>query len=303
MMFRLAKKLIRPGVHGLIVKISRTRVTGENVEDARVAGDYLLKRGYSVTLAYWNRDDDTPAAVISKYEEALEAMRGMAGRAYLSLKSPAFDFDPHLYGGLLARARELDIPLHFDSLGHEFADRTFSLITEHTPPPLQDIGCTLPGRWKRSPADAEKAAALGLAVRVVKGEWPDPEDTLADPRKGFLDVVSQLAGKARSVRIATHDCNLARQSIRMLHQAGTPCDLELLYGFPVRNVLPHVRDMNVPIRLYVPYGHGWVPYCWKHVSRRPGFLWWLLKDSLAGRYQDGFSERDPTSASPVNTPR
>jgi len=278
-------------LNGSIVRLSRTRVTGETPGAAKAAADHLLKRGYSVTLAYWNHDDDSPATVVSNYEETLGVMRGMAAGSYLSLKAPSFAFDSDRYRRLLDRARSLGIPLHFDSLGPEMADKTLAMITAHTPPPYVDIGFTLPGRWKRSEADADVVAGLGLSVRVVKGEWADPDDPGADPGRGFLAVISRLAGKARSVRVATHNPDLAEQSIRILRQAGTPCDLELLYGFPVRQVLPRVKSFGVPIRVYVPYGHGWIPYCVKHVRTRPAFLWWLMKDSLAGRYQDGFPDR------------
>ena len=287
----IARGIARSFVNGSIVRLSRTRVTGETPEAAKTTAGHLLGRGYSVTLAYWNRDDDSPGTVVSNYERTLDVMKGMAPGSYLSLKAPSFAFDADLYHRVLIKARSSGVPLHFDSLGPEDADRTLDLIARHTPPPLADIGFTLPGRWRRSVKDADTVAGLGLPVRVVKGEWEDPADSKADPVTGFLAVIRQLAGKARHVRVATHNGDLAEQSIRILQQAGTPCDLELLYGFPVRHVFPRVRPFGVPIRLYVPYGHGWVPYCVKHVRTRPGFLWWLMKDQLAGRYEDGFPDR------------
>jgi proline dehydrogenase len=295
MMLKLSRKLVRPCVQQMIVAVSRDRVTGEDLENARTVAAFLRKRGYEVTLAYWNRDHESPAAVVSTYEEALHAVGGIGGHAYLSIKAPAFGFDARLYDGLLTQARELGVPLHFDSLGPEAADRTFSLITDRAAAPLQAIGCTLPGRWQRSAEDAERLAGLGVAIRVVKGEYPDPDAPTLDPKKGFLDVVARLAGRAGSVRIATHDSDLAQRSIRILRQAGTPCDLELLYGFPVQGLLPQLKDMNVPIRVYVPFGYGWIPYCLKHVRARPAFLWWLVRDSLAGRYPDGFAELGPSA--------
>jgi proline dehydrogenase len=135
-----------------------------------------------------------------------------------------------------------------------------------------------------------------MAFRVVKGEWPDPEAPAVDPGRGFLDVVTHLAGRARSVRIATHDSRLAKQSVQILRDAGTPCDLELLYGFPVRKLLPEALKLGIPIRIYVPFGHGWIPYCAGYVRRRPAFMWWLIRDSLAGRYQDSFSQVEPPTA-------
>lgn len=285
--------LLRPFAYGAIAAVSRDRVAGEHVEDALAVATILRKRGYEVTLAYWNHDDESPAAVVSQYMAALDAIDAIGGRAYLSVKAPSFAFDPRLYDELLTRAEGLGVPVHFDSLGADVADRTFSLIMDRSASPLQKIGCTLPGRWQRSPEDAARLGRLGVAVRVVKGEWKDPAAPTLDPTKGFLDVVTRLAGQATNVRIATHDGDLAQQSIRILRQAGTPCDLELLYGFPIHGLLPHLVRIGVPIRIYVPFGHGWIRYCMSRVRERPSFLWRLLRDSLAGRYIEGFPELPP----------
>ena len=52
----------------------------------------------------------------------------------------------------------------------ETVDDTFNLIGK-----ARDIyaklGCTLPGRWRRSLSDADRAIEMGLRVRVVKGQW------------------------------------------------------------------------------------------------------------------------------------
>lgn len=293
MMPRLATKLARPAAHRLLAVVSRDRVAGEDLGHARPVAALLRERGYEVAFAYWNRDAEPPATIITRYEEALRAIVGIGGDAYLSMKAPAFASDVRLYDGLLTQARGLGVPLHFDSAGLDVADQILSLILDRTAPPLQDIGCTLPGRWRRSTEDAERLSDLGVAIRVVKGEWPDPEAPLLDPKKGFLDVVTRLAGREGRVRVATHDGDLAKRSIGILSRAGTPCDLELLYGFPVRGLMPHLKGMNVPIRVYVPFGHGWVPYCLDYVRTRPSFLWWLVRDSFAGRYQNGFPRLGP----------
>jgi proline dehydrogenase len=290
---KLPRRLARPFVHRTIVAVSRDRVIGADLKHARAAAGSLRDRGYEVTLAYWNQLDESATSVVSTYGEALHVVGDLGGQAYLSIKAPAFGFDAGLYEGLLANARALAIPLHFDSLGPEAADRTFSLIADHAAPAFEAVGCTLPGRWKRSRDDADRLAALGVTIRVVKGEWPDPDAPALDPEEGFLDIVTRLAGRAASVRIATHDGDLAERSIRILHRAGTPCDVELLYGFPVRGLLPRLKDLVVPVRVYVPFGYGWVPYCMDHVRTRPAFLWWLVRDSLAGRYADGFLDLGP----------
>jgi len=279
---------LEPPARFAIAAVSRGRWIGEDLSSARTVAAHLRERGYEVTLAYWNRPGESPIAVIRRYQEVLDATKAIGGSSYLSIKAPAFGADPRLYGELLARSGELGVPLHFDALGAEAADQTFTLVTECTPPSRWPVGCTLPGRWSRSAQDAERLAGSNVSVRVVKGEWPDPDAPTLDPTKGFLDVVDRLAGRAGSVRLATHDADLARRSIDILRREGTPCDLEVLFGFPVRALLPLISRMGVPIRVYLPFGQGWLPYCMRHVRAHPTFLWWLARDSLAGPYPDGF---------------
>jgi proline dehydrogenase len=167
--------------------------------------------------------------------------------------------------------------MHFDSLGVETVDRTFGLI-EHARSYQVPLGCTIPGRWRRSPRDAERAAQMGLCVRVVKGQWPDAS-AAADPHTGFLDVIDALAGAAASVAVATHEPVLAGAAIRKLQSAGTPCEMELLYGLPSRAVRKVAHDLGVPVRYYVPYGHAWLPYALRQARRDPRILWWVLRDA------------------------
>jgi proline dehydrogenase len=146
------------------------------------------------------------------------------------------------------------------------------------------VGCVLPGRWQRSLRDADLVSRLQIRVRVVKGQWADPEHPDIDLREGFLAVVDRLAGRARHVAVATHDAQLAREALRRLTAVGTPCELELLFGLPMRAARQVARDLGVSTRVYVPYGHSWVPYALSWVRQNPRVLWWVVSDATFGRW-------------------
>jgi proline dehydrogenase len=99
-----------------------------------------------------------------------------------------------------------------------------------------------------------------------------------------LAVVDRLAGRARHVTVATHDAPLARTALRRLIDAGTSCELELLFGLPMRAAMRAARDLGVRSRVYVPYGHSWVPYALSWVRQNPRVLWWVLTDATLGRW-------------------
>jgi proline dehydrogenase len=144
-------------------------------------------------------------------------------------------------------------------------------------------GTTLPGRWRRSVNDAALAERLGLRVRVVKGQWAEPGDDGIDPAAGFLRVVDALRGHRHGVAVATHDAPLLAEALRRLTAWGTPCSAELFLGLPFRGPALAARRVGVPIRVYVPYGHGGAPYGVADVAGHPVAAWWLLQDVVLGR--------------------
>jgi proline dehydrogenase len=197
------------------------------------------------------------------------------------VKAPPLGFAHDLFREIVGRARYLGLAIHFDALAPETCDDTFALIAEeraHYP----RLGCTLPGRWRRSLRDADLAVDLRLNVRVVKGQWVDLEAPDLDLRAGFLAVIDRLVGRAAHVGVATHDAALAREAFRRLRDGNTPCELELLLGLPAGPALREAGAAGVPVRVYVPYGHAYLPYRLSQAPQDPRMVWWIVRDLLRG---------------------
>lgn len=258
-------------------------ISGPELTDALETNSTLEKLNFRTTIGYWNINSDKPNDVTAMYTKAMERLSGKISNPYLSIKAPAFDFDHKLYSIILESSRLTGVPIHFDSLEPSAADKTLELIKGATEVPYGIIGYTLPGRWERSLLDADTAIALGLKLRVVKGQWADPNNPNLNPRSGFLSVVERLAGKARHVQIATHDPELAKESFRRLLDTNTPCELEVLYGLPLKPVIEVALSFKIPVRMYVPYGYGFIPYSISAL-RQPRTFWWLVRDSFSGSY-------------------
>lgn len=246
-----------------LVRFAASRyVVGDTADQAAAAAWQLTRRGYGSTICYWDSGTEDPDAVALEYLRALEAAREAGG--YVSVKATALAFRLELLRSLADRG----VRLHLDAMAPDTVERTNELI-EHLP---GDVGTTLPGRWRRSDADADWAVERGLAVRVVKGMWEGPDDR--DPRTGFLSVVDRLAGRARLVSVASHDRPLAREALARLRAAGTPCELEQLYGLP---------RAPAPARVYIAYGTAWLPYAISRVRPRPRTFWWFARDLAISR--------------------
>ncbi|MGA3040918.1 MAG: proline dehydrogenase [Bryobacteraceae bacterium] len=262
----------------LLRKAARSYVAGPELQDAlRLAQTFAARGVGTSTLCFWDAEGEMPRRVADMYLATVRTIQSAHLDSYVSIKAPSLAFDRGLVAEIAESAAGAGIRVHFDSLGAETADRTFQLI-EHALMHGAPLGCTLPGRWRRSARDAAWAARMGLRVRVVKGQWPDPGNA-TDPHTGFLDVINALAGSAATVAVATHQPALAAAAVRKLQSTGTPCEMELLYGLPSRAVLRAVRDLGVPVRYYLPYGHAWLPYALRQARRDPRILWWVLRDA------------------------
>jgi proline dehydrogenase len=255
--------------------------TAPTVEDARQICLQLGAEGLGTSVAFWNDNFDSVESITHSSLQLIELLRHLDSHSYLSLKLPALQFDSEAVGTILAAAARMSRLIHFDSHGPEHADRMFATI-ENAFKHNRKLGCTIPGRWLRSIADAEFACRSGLRVRVVKGQWPDPREPEMDMRHGFLRVIDELRGRAVCVAVATHDVFLAREALNRLIKSGTPCELELLYGLPRRTAVDMARQLEVPIRIYVPQGKAWLPYVLKQAKKNPWVLGWFARDLVRG---------------------
>jgi proline dehydrogenase len=162
------------------------------------------------------------------------------------------------------------MPVHFDATGPDDAEPGWKLLAEIARP---GVGATLPSGWRRSLADAGRALELGLRVRIVKGQWPEPE---VDERAAFLALVDALAGRASHVAVATHDRPLAAEAIARLEASGTFFEHEVMLGLPRRG------DPLGPTRVYIPFGHPYLPYAPGRARRNRRVAGWIARDLVRG---------------------
>jgi proline dehydrogenase len=277
------KKFVEAAAMPLIRYASRSYVAGENAASAARLAETASQHGFSSTLCYWNDGREAPDLVARRYHEAIDTIDKAQLDSYLALKIPALWDNFDLAAEIVAHARACRVTVVLDSHAPEQADANFAFIEKVGP---DGMGCAIPGRWQRSAADAERAIALGIQVRVVKGQWVDPQQPDIDLRAGYLALIDQLAGRATHVGVATHDGWLARQAFDRLRAAQTSCEQELVYPDPTNNAVDVAVDADIPSRLYIPFGTAWLPYSVSRAARKPEVLLWLVKDLFtSNRFQ------------------
>ncbi len=255
-------------------------IAGGEVKDAVRVCRRIAGHGWSSTICPWDGLHDPPEYVLATYKTALNSIVNENIDSYLSIKVPSIGYNFALLTELVDIARENGVRLHFDSLAPETASPSLALL-EKALKTYSNLSYTLPSRWNRSMADAEKIIDLGIPVRLVKGQWPDPAAPDIDPGFNFLNLIDLFAGRASQVAVATHDSSLAKESLIRLQRSGTVCELEQLYGLPMRHNIV-AKPLGIPVRVYIPYGHAYLSYALSEMRNRPIILAWLLKDFLAG---------------------
>lgn len=243
--------------------------------DARAAGRMcrgLARRGLLATAGYFQQASDGPHEVLAANLAVIEQLRGMAG-ACLSLKAPPLGFDRERIEALATAAQAAGLQVVLDAHGPATAQPTLDLAGA-----FPGMGCALPARWQRTLGDAARLRDSSARLRVVKGEWADPDADEGDPGERYLAVIGGLAGREAPVGVATHDPVLAERALGILLASGTPCELEQLRGLPRRRTMAVARKLGVPVRVYVPFGPGWWAYAADKALARPYLARWFWED-------------------------
>lgn len=232
----------------------------------------LYRQGLKATLGYFQADDAPPETIVAAYRTV--AARA-ASNATLSVKAPplAFAMEP------LEAIAATGLPLVFDAHRPAEAERTLAAM-QRLLVDYPATGVVLPARWQRSANDVARLRDTTARIRLVKGEWADPDAPEVDIAANYLCLAEALAGRAAPVAVATHDPLLAERALRVLLDGGTPCELEQLRGLPRRRTLAVAREFGVPVRIYVPFGPGWWPYAIDKTLARPYLPLWWLRDAL-----------------------
>ena len=262
----------------LRVALSRGVEAMAPVADAAAAArsaDRLAQQGVMATLSYFPAWNGVAQGIVEACERLSDA-KPPPGTC-LAIKAAPVYFSKDNLRAVAGPASAAGMTVVFDALTHVQAGGTMDLA-QWMVGEFASVGVALPARWRRSVGDALRFRDAPVRIRLVKGEWADPDGHVANIEDAYMVLVQSLAGRAAPVGIATHDPALARRALRVLRDAGTPCELEQLRGLPGRQTRRIARAMDAPVRLYWPFGPGWWPYAAEKLLERPYLPWWWLKD-------------------------
>lgn len=237
----------------------------------------LARDGLAATVGYFQSSRAGPDDIVAANRAIAGLLANSGGDVCLAVKAPPLRFDPRHLRAVAEAAAAAGLPLMFDAHSARDADRTLAAVSTL----LGDFprtGFALPARWRRSFADGADFRDGPARIRIVKGEWADPDGDEPDVAASYLRLAARLAGRAAPVAVATHDPEVAERALATLREAGTPCELEQLRGLPSRRTMAVARRLGVPVRVYVPFGPGWWPYALDKALARPYLPAWMIRD-------------------------
>jgi proline dehydrogenase len=249
---------------------ARRYVAGERLADAVAVARSLADQGMAATLDLFGEgvgDPGLAARVADAYVELAGALAGTPASTWLALDFSHVAFDP----AHLQRIAAALPPGRLLQVGAEEAattDRTLDAILDAAAAGLP-VSATLQANLRRSPGDADRLAAAGIPIRLVKGAYVE-SPSVAFPYgpqtdAAYAQLARRLEATGTPVALATHDDALREPLLAALPVA--PC--EQLLG--VRPDRAHALVAGGrAVRIYVPFGADWLRYLLRRRAEAQG---------------------------------
>jgi proline dehydrogenase len=259
-----------PGARERAWRSARRYVAGAETADAIAVARQLdaVGLGASIDLFGERTEPREAPAVARRYTELCAAVVGATdGGAWLSIDLSHIAFDEALLdeiAGAVPPGRRLQVGAEEAAV----ADRVLDLVVGAARRGLP-VEATLQANLRRSPADADRLAAEGVPVRLVKGAYAEAPDVALPwgppTDRAFAGLAHKLHIAGVDVALATHDPLLRATLLADMPDAR--CELLLGIDPPgARRLAASGRD----VRVYVPFGPAWFRYFMRRRAESQG---------------------------------
>ena len=249
-----------PGARERAWRSARRYVAGPAAEDAVGVALRLRDAGLGASVDLFGERTSSAEAedVARRYEELGRLLAERTDeRTWLSLDLSHIAFD----GALLDRIAAAVPPRRRLQVGAEeaaVADRVLDLVLGAAQAG-RPVEATLQANLRRSAADADRLAAAGVPVRLVKGAYPEAPDVAyrwgAETDAAYIELATRLNAAGVDVALATHDHALRAGLLSEL--PGARCETLLGIDPAGTTALAHAGH---DVRVYVAFGPDWFRY-------------------------------------------
>ena len=257
-----------PGGEARAWRSARRYFAGTTAADAVAVAKRLADAGLHASVDLFGEGADPEAArrAARDYEAlcALLAAEAPDG-TWLSIDLSHIAFDAGLLDAVAAAippGRRLQVGAEEAARTDQVLDLVLGAAARGRP-----VEATLQANLPRSAADADRLAAAGVPVRLVKGAYVEP-DALpfgAPTDAAYASLARRLHEHGADLALATHDRALRDRLLPDL--PGARC--ELLLGLCPDDAVA-LAAAGRDTRVYVPYGPGWFRYLMRRRAEAAG---------------------------------
>ena len=267
--FERATNLV-PGARDRAWRSARRYVAGPATDDAIAVARHLDAAGLGAGIdLFGERTGPGEAPEVARRYQALSAELAARtnGRTWLSIDLSHIAFDAGLLDAIAAAVppgRRLQVGAEEAAV----TDRVLDLVVQ-TARRGRPVEATLQANLRRSPADAERLAAEGVSVRLVKGAYAERPD-IALPwgpptDQAYAGLARRLHAAGVDVALATHDAPLRGALLAEIPGARA----EVLLGIEPA-AATRLAAAGHDVRVYVAYGPDWFRYFMRRRAESQG---------------------------------
>jgi proline dehydrogenase len=265
--------LATPPLRARAYRSARRYVAGERVQDAVAVARALAADGIGASLDLFGErvtERSHAARVADVYVELASALAATPPDTWLSIDLSHIAFDAgHLrrIAAALPPGRTLQVGAEEAATAGRVQEAVIAAAAAGLP-----VAATLQANLRRSPGDADRLAAAGVPVRLVKGAYVEP-GPIAHPNgpptdRAYAELARRLAGPGGDgdgVALATHDDALREPLLAALPAASC----ELLLGVAPDRARA-LAAAGRTVRVYVPFGPHWLRYLLRRRAEAQG---------------------------------
>jgi len=277
---------------------ARRFIAGENVEDAIAAVRPLASRGLLLTLDYLGESVATTEEAdqaTRDYRKILQAIAVADIERNVSVKLTQLGLDVDRatcvdnLRRILDPAVEHGFFVRIDMESSAYTDVTLQVFETIWGQGYTNIGLVLQSYLMRTPADMQRAIALGARIRLVKGAYKEPKTVAfqqkADVDAAYVRLMQVLLDTGTYPAIATHDPVMIAATKAYAAEKGYAKDrfeFQMLYGIR-RDLQTALVGEGYRMRIYVPFGQQWFPYFMRRLGERPANIGFVLRGIFGER--------------------
>lgn len=259
----------------LLHPFAKRFIAGYNFKSAQPIIKNLTEKGYQVSIDYLGelsktKEDCDKAA--NQYYEIMEFYKDSPLDISIKPSQLGLLFNPLICCNYLekisSKAKEYGHTIRLDMEDSRVTSTTINIAISLNKK-FRNVGVALQANLFRTKKDLMRLIEEGVSVRLVKGAYKEDKDIALqkeyDIGASFFDYAATMrAYAANKPAIATHDEELLEDIQDMIPNIQK-FEFEFLYGVR-RDLQKDLKDKGYNVRVYVPFGEDWMPYCLRRLK-------------------------------------